>query len=343
MGSSVKATRRVTIGQVADRAGVSRTTVSHALSGQGRVDPRTRARIVEVAADLGYQPNRSAQNLRLGRTRTLALMLPSAASREGTEILLAADFFVEVANAAAHAAFAHDHALTLLPPSSSRQSLIAGTPDGAVVVDPVRDDPRLASLEARGIPAVTIERDPSRGEDPWWVAPDNAANARMALDHLAGPTGVPVALLSAEVDAGWVIENERAYGEWCRARGQEEFVVRASLENITASTNAAIAELLAAPVRPLGILTIAELFGPPALAAVLGAGCSVPDQIRLASGHDSSAARLSRPPLTAVDARPAAQAAGAVELLIRRLEGDEPGERLIAGELKVRASSSELG
>ncbi|KAI2677023.1 LacI family DNA-binding transcriptional regulator, partial [Pseudomonas sp. TNT3] len=44
---------RPTIADVADAAGVSRTTVSHALNDRGQVDPLTRARVKEVAASLG--------------------------------------------------------------------------------------------------------------------------------------------------------------------------------------------------------------------------------------------------------------------------------------------------
>ncbi|XGU21714.1 LacI family DNA-binding transcriptional regulator [Rhodococcus sp. 3Y1] len=52
------------------------STVSYALNGKGRVDAATRARVQEVADRLGYRANRSAQNLRSGRTATLGLMLP---------------------------------------------------------------------------------------------------------------------------------------------------------------------------------------------------------------------------------------------------------------------------
>ncbi|MER7083874.1 LacI family DNA-binding transcriptional regulator, partial [Saccharopolyspora kobensis] len=44
---------RPTIADVARAAGVSRTTVSHALNGIGKVDPRTRERVVQAAAELG--------------------------------------------------------------------------------------------------------------------------------------------------------------------------------------------------------------------------------------------------------------------------------------------------
>ncbi len=57
---------RVKIGDVAAAAGVSITTVSHALNGKGRLPEATRRRVREVAERLGYQPSALARGLRAG-------------------------------------------------------------------------------------------------------------------------------------------------------------------------------------------------------------------------------------------------------------------------------------
>ena len=69
--------RRPTIRDVASAVGVSVTTVSHALNDKGRVDASTRERVRTTADRLGYRPDRTALRLRLGRSGTLALLLPS--------------------------------------------------------------------------------------------------------------------------------------------------------------------------------------------------------------------------------------------------------------------------
>ncbi|HWE61750.1 MAG TPA: LacI family DNA-binding transcriptional regulator, partial [Chloroflexota bacterium] len=66
----------VTIGDVARRAGVARSTVSHALSGKRPVNAATRERILAVIAELDYHPNATASNLRSRRTRTVGLAIP---------------------------------------------------------------------------------------------------------------------------------------------------------------------------------------------------------------------------------------------------------------------------
>src|SRR5687767_14407236 len=69
------------IGEIARRAGVSRSTVSYALSGKRAVSAATRRRIEAVVAEAGYVPNANARALKEGRTRTLGLVIPPASER----------------------------------------------------------------------------------------------------------------------------------------------------------------------------------------------------------------------------------------------------------------------
>ncbi len=66
----------VTIADVAERAGVSKTTVSHVLSGKRPVAAATRERIEQVIEELGFRPNALARSLRMQRTQMVALILP---------------------------------------------------------------------------------------------------------------------------------------------------------------------------------------------------------------------------------------------------------------------------
>src|ERR1700754_479757 len=70
----------ITIGDVAARAGVSRTTVSHALSGRRSVAAATLARVREAAEELGYRPSQVASSLRTKRTQMVGLIVPDIAN-----------------------------------------------------------------------------------------------------------------------------------------------------------------------------------------------------------------------------------------------------------------------
>ena len=70
---------RISMADVAERAGVSAQTVSRVANGSPRVDPATRARVEAAMATLGYRMHRAARTLRTGRSRTLSLVVSSLA------------------------------------------------------------------------------------------------------------------------------------------------------------------------------------------------------------------------------------------------------------------------
>lgn len=72
-----RARARPTSRDVAQHAGVSQSTVSHVLTGTGRISAATRARVLESAATLGFRPNLTARSMRTGRTGRLAILLPA--------------------------------------------------------------------------------------------------------------------------------------------------------------------------------------------------------------------------------------------------------------------------
>src|SRR3954464_11869709 len=107
---------RVSIRDVAREAGVSVTTVSHALNGKGRLNPETRERVREVADRLGYRPNPAARSLVSGRTGLIAAIpsLPAGLNIEFSEFA----FFSELIAAATGVAVGPDNALGVAPPAA---------------------------------------------------------------------------------------------------------------------------------------------------------------------------------------------------------------------------------
>ena len=176
---------RPTVRDVAAVAGVSPTTVSHALNGKGRVDSRTRRRVEDAATRIGYRANPVARNLRAGRTGMLSLVLPTIGHDATTNEALALDYYMRLASAAAAAAFAHEYALLLPPPLRSGADLRDLPIDGGILADPEMNDPRLSMFRALNLPVVTIERDLGDDDDAGASSSDNDANTRIVLDHLA--------------------------------------------------------------------------------------------------------------------------------------------------------------
>ena len=86
--------RGVTIRDVAQKAGVSRQTVSRTINNKGETSPETRARILEIARELGYRPSSIARGIKTNRTLTIGLVVPDIAN----------PFFAKVARGASEVA-----------------------------------------------------------------------------------------------------------------------------------------------------------------------------------------------------------------------------------------------
>jgi DNA-binding LacI/PurR family transcriptional regulator len=332
--------RRATIRDVAAAAGVSITTVSHAINGKGDVDPATQAKVLDAAARLGYRASRAARALRAGRSHTIALLLPGFGAEE--DEMLALDYYVKLASGATRRAFARDHALILAPSLGSADDARRLGVDGAIVCDPSAGDPRIDALTAADVPVVTVERDLARPDDRWHVCGDNAATTRLLLDHLASAGAERIALLGSDADWAWARESTDAYADWCATAGQDPIVELAGLRDLERSAEQHAQALLGdAARRPDAIVALAERHARGVVRAADRLGLRIPDDLLVASGIDSSDTREGVPSITAVDLHPEARGAAAAEMLIGRLEGEEPAApRIVAGDLLVRASTT---
>src|SRR4051794_1586074 len=170
------------IGEIARRAGVSRSTVSYTLTGKRPVSDETRRRIQAVIDELDYRPNASARALKEGRTRTLGLVIPPASQRL-TDMQLG--FVASVVEAAARVDLD-----VLLSPSGgdhdrSFERVVTGRRVDRVTRKerPLSGD-RVTRLQQPGLPFVTIGRTAEPGGTSWVDVDYNGLIAR-CVDHLA--------------------------------------------------------------------------------------------------------------------------------------------------------------
>jgi len=333
---------RPTIHDVAKAAGVSVTTVSHALNGKGRVDPQTRALVTQVVHRLGYRANRHARGLRSGRSGTLGLLLPVSGDVRSDETLRL-DYYMRLAGAAATAAFAREHALMLLPPVIGGAGLGGLAIDGGIVADPSPNDPRVEVLEAQGLPSVTIGRDLGRPDHSWYVELDTNANTRLLLDHLASRGAERIAILTPRAEWAWATETLRCYESWIREQGFPRLVTPVAMQPGEQSAFQAVKRLLAARTPPDAVFAVAERFIRGVLRAAQASGKHVPGELLIAAGVDGAYAWEGDPPVTALELHPERMAEAAVTMLLARLDGEsaQPPAHVPA-TLHVRASTGGL-
>jgi DNA-binding LacI/PurR family transcriptional regulator len=338
----LKRAGRPGIRDVAREAGVSITTVSDALNGKGRLDATTRARVVEAAVRLGYRGNASARSLRRGRSGTLAFMtsVPAFETLELAEV----EYFVKLMSGAATTALSHGFALVLAP-LEAEKSPFEALPidvDGTLLMDPVAGTPLLPMLEESGIPTVTIGRwiDRAPGET-WWTDNDIAGSVRQMLDLLAARGARKIAIIANDPIRSYVHDTVRTYEEWCGSAGIEPRVVQVGpLANVSTAYGA-MARWLEGESPPDAIYATVDRLAVGALMALAAAGIRVPDDVLIAAGSDSGAARSAQPPVTVLELHPTRLGQIAIEMLLKRIEHpDAPPEQTIVQAVILERGST---
>lgn len=333
--------QRIGIKEVALAAGVSVTTVSHALNGKGRLPEETRARVRRVAEELGYKPNATARNLVVGRTGLLGL----AVSQAGGPPFAASDFayFAQLMMAASTEAIAMGYALVLAPADGALDPQSGIAVDGAIIVDPIRHDPLVAQLQRAGVPLVTTGRRLEDGSG-YWVDNDHIAGTRSMLDHLRRRGASRIALMTSPIEISYTVDVERAYREWCATQGTAP-LIKTTAEDLTERAGyAAASELLALEEPPDAIFATYDRLAFGTLLAAEARGVSVPGELLLATtATESQAPEQANPSLTTLNLHPQEIGRAAARLLVDLLDGRAPVEEHVHVPHRVVARASTRG
>lgn len=333
-------TTRVRITDVARAAGVSVTTVSDALNGKGRLPDKTRKRVQDTAAALGYRPNGTARSLASGRTGLLALAVSSPPGMP--HLIGQVDYFMRLMSAATTEALDRGYALILAPPSPRADAWQRVGPDGAIIVDPLPDDPLLLYLEAEGIPLVTTGRDPSGDRGHTWVDNDHKAGARAVFEHFARRGAERIALLSSEPIHSYIVDISTAYEEWCRTHDAEPIIVTApGMPSQGAGYDAAL-PLLRSPNRPDAIYATLDRLALGVVRAAADEKINVPRELLVAGCSDSEASRRATPALTVLNLHPDQIARAAVDALLDVLDGHTPEPGVVVPSRVVARGSTRV-
>ena len=325
--------RRPTIRDVAAAAGVSISTASKALNGQGKLRAETRDRVAQAARQLDFAPNTLAQALLAGRSFTVGLITTDSFGRFSIPVMLGAE---DALGTGLISVFMCD---TRDDPERERryiEMLSARRVDGLIVTGR-RIEPRPALRAGPGIPVVYAMTQPDDGGAA--VLPDDEGGGRLAADHLlaigrrriahvAGPErflaarlrarGFSAALTAAGAEPCGAIR----YGEWGERWGRE-----------------AAGQLLAD--QPDAIFCGSDQIARGVADTLRAVGRRVPDDVALVGFDNWDPMTLGAlPPLTSVD--PCLEEVGRVAAgqLLAAISGERPrGVHKVPGRLAVRESS----
>jgi DNA-binding LacI/PurR family transcriptional regulator len=334
---------RVSIRDVAREAGVSVTTVSHALNGKGRLNPETRERVRDVADRLGYRPNPAARSLVSGRTGLIAAVpsLPPGLNIEFSEFA----FFSELIAAATGVAVGRDNALVVSPPAADWFVWDRVPLDGVIVIEPVTGEPALPDLRRRGMPFVTVSSDPAGGERDAVVRSDDLGGAARMLDHLADAGGDAVAMLAPPPINGFARDCVEAYRRWTASTGRPSLLDVIGEDDLIADPDGAyvagLDRILARRPRPDALFVPIELAGISVLELLKERAITVPDDLLLATTRDAGRITATDPPVTTLEWNYPEIGRRAAQMLLDLIDGARaaPCEEVIATSVVPRAST----
>lgn len=329
----------VSIADVAQAAGVSPTTVSHALSGKRKVSPDIVSRVREAMERLGYQPSRTAQNLARGTTRILAVVVPDIGN----------SYFAELAKGVEAAAVERGYNVILCTTGFDHerekqylQMIKSRAVDG--VIYSAGSPPTNSELHRLlgDVPLVFVDEE-IFGTDFMSVVSDSDSGARLVARHLLDLGHRSVLLLDLQGEGATSIRRVGGFRDAWRAGGGADFpVVKSDLTEQGGRTAVApyVEAMRAGEITAIFALNDFMAIG--AINQLRKEGIEVPRRVSVVGFDDVSAGVYSYPTLTTVRQNVLGLGAAGTTALIDSLEGRRPltGEQVVLPvELIVREST----
>jgi DNA-binding LacI/PurR family transcriptional regulator len=340
---------KVTISEIARRAGVSKTAVSFAFNNPSRLSDATAKNILAIAEELGFVPNPVARSMSTGRTGAIGVLVPQPLPEVFRNPFLPA-FLEGVGEICTRAKLS----LMLAPPveGSMRRAIDNAAVDGFLTLGLEEFKSTMVVLRRRGVPYVTVDSDPIEGAPA--VNVDDEGGARAVLRHVLAAGHREIALIA--IRSG----KQAHYREYVGTLRNRINGYLSALAECGATIDGRKVRLLEAPSTEQGgydamvrimkgarkstaVVAMSDIIAVGAMRAALERGLQLPADMSFAGFDDIPLSAWARPPLTTVAQPTCKKGQLAAELLLQTLEGNTAApHHLLPAELVVRASVAAL-
>jgi len=336
--------KRVTLADVAEKVGMSRTAVSLVLNDRPgtRISPEAGARIREAAEQLGYRPNPAARSLRVGKTRTIGFLSDDVTVTRFASAMIRG--LLDVAEE-------HEHTVLIAETGSNPKRVRAALdvmldrqPDGLIIGLMGAKESDVPALTGK-LPVVLLN-----GTSPGvrtCVLPDEFEAGRTVAHHLADRGHTAIALLGDHEELRHVPRISATIGR--RFAGVEAGLAERGLALAHAVVQrnwepedgyAAARTLLDHGPAVTAVIAANDRMAFGTYQAIQEAGLRIPQDLSVISFDDEFIARSLRPPLTSARLPYEEMGRRAMELVLAPTR--PTGELLIEMPLQVRASGADL-
>jgi len=325
---------------IARLAGVHASTVSRALAGSPLVAKSVREKILRIARSQGYKVNAAARSLRLQRTESVSVVIPLA---HEVAQPLSDPFFVQMIGHLADEVTQRGFGLFLqkvVPPMSDWLTDLIGSKrsDGIIVIGQSTEHSALEAVADKYLPLVVwggrIDH-----QSYCTVGSDNVAGARLATEHLLSIGRRHIVYLG-DIK---VPELRLRYKGYCQAlaNGPRGIGEKRNISTHMTADRAfdAMTSFLATGAKFDGVICATDIIAISAIRAIAASGRRVPEDVSVVGYDDLALAAQTNPPLTTVRQNIEQGARHLVDLLFRRMDGEQTESITMAPELIIRESS----
>lgn len=333
----------VTIKDVAKRANVSFTTVSHVINKTRPVSPETTLRVNEAIVDLGYLPSEVARSLKSNRTRTIGMIVTTTSN----------PFFGEVIRGVERACFEAGYALMICNTDDVTQRLVtymqtlfAKRVDAVVVMTSNASPEFFGRLgQLKRVPVIAIDAPP--GAVSSVVSDDSFLGGRIVADFLADRGFTRIACVSGPIGHPRMADRLTGFTQALETRGLtfDPMLLHRTELTMEGGRDAARHILgLSGQARPQAIFALSDVMAIGLLHGIREFGLAVPADISVVGYDDIEFAAYTFPPLTTVRQPATALGAAAARAVIDHLDRDLslPSSVAIQPTLIVRQSVIDL-
>jgi DNA-binding LacI/PurR family transcriptional regulator len=332
----------VTVEDVAKVAGVSRATVSRVVNGSPRVSPEAKAAVMAAIDQLGYVPNRAARSLMTRRSDSVGVIIIESGER-----LFGDPYFGQLMVGISTELSEREIQLVVLMAQTPRelagigQYVAAGRVDGAILVNPHREDSLPERLVRGGVPIVLSGRPPS-GSSVSYVDADNRTGARTAVTHLIGIGRRSIATIHGALGLTSAEDRLDGYRDALVGAGiPRDPTLEAAGDYNPPTAAKAMQALLDRHPGLDGVFAASDSMADAAIRVIRDSGRRVPQDVAVVGFDDSPVALLTRPTLSTIRQPTIAMGREMARLVLERIgHPDEAARQVVfATELVVRESS----
>lgn len=317
--------KRVVIGDVATRAGVSKSAVSFVFNNRPGVSAAARERILRAADELGWRPSARARALSRSRAQAVGLVI-----RRDPELLSTDPFFPQFMAGVEIGLTAHDYSLVLQVVADEESERAAyhrfadaSRVDGVFLTDVRIGDTRPREIEDLGLRAVIIAPEDVEPDEGVAIGMNDSDGVRRAVHHLHSLGHRRIAHV---MGAPMYVHTEARRRAWRDALTDLALPIGpvATADFTGASGARATHELLDLAEPPTAIVYGNDLMAIAGISAATDRGVRVPDDLSVVGFDDIPLAPYSLPPLTTVRQNVVAWGTAAAQTLVAEVEDREP-------------------